>query len=276
MLSVKPTYSRMCTLILALPDLLFFALWCSLQAYEGLPPWMYTPPAASYMLFLCWLCFSYCLGLYRPDKIISKKRLALRTLAAMAGEGLVLHFLLGFGLLNKEESGILFFCILLLAAGLGARLCLLLAYSRLSAKEKSCKRFVILGYTPESRMLKEYLCHSAHSHHFLGYFDDTYNSPVVNGRLEAVQQFCLNNQVNEIYICGGSADYLQKMYDFANRQFIYLYYLHPGRLPQKRVQHLALEEDLSVLWYKPSLRRQWLSRWRTPTTPKGRLTTITH
>lgn len=78
---------------------------------------------------------------------------------------------------------------------------------------------VIIGYTPEAIRLKEvFETRKDYGYRFLGYFSDKKQNPEVKGRIEDLNQFVIDNKVDEIYCSLNeiSNEKLKELVEFAD------------------------------------------------------------
>ncbi|MDF9799723.1 hypothetical protein OKW21_004986 [Catalinimonas alkaloidigena] len=272
---VKSAYSKVCILILALPDVFAFGIWLSLgTALQSTV--LLTDIEFTYILTLLWMCASGFSGLYNPPQLVSWPRLSLALTKALTVEllaGSMLYYLLPG--MELRPDVFLLFCCWLAAVSLGSRMALLRLYR--GRRKGDGTGFIILGYTPEARLLQRHLKRVGKHHRFLGFFDDRSQGAYIRGRMVDVTDFCRNHKVDAIYICGEGASQLGGLYDFANQHYIYLYFLMPGLKYQAGpLDHIDLTEGLSLIGYQPSRRRQWRKKWLALRLNRRRLVAATH
>ncbi|CAN5138493.1 undecaprenyl-phosphate glucose phosphotransferase [soil metagenome] len=85
------------------------------------------------------------------------------------------------------------------------------------------RKVIIVGYGDIAQDLKNFfISHPEHGYNFLGYFDNIGNGNLFSGKVDDVEQFALDNKVDEIYCCLPYVDYekVRNIVEFAENQLI--------------------------------------------------------
>lgn len=122
---------------------------------------------------------------------------------------------------------------------------LLVLYRQVRQRYKT--RYVIVGYTQAGHRLHRYLQkQKKYGYQFIGYYDDHTKHPLIKGSVKELYQFCLHNQVDQIYLAiPGQTELAYKLSAFADNHFMYFGYvvsdnpLQQVLLPQEQAQQLA-------------------------------------
>lgn len=198
-------------------------------------------PAGHYQALLAvsllgWIVASLFSNAYHPDKLKSFTRISKSTFRTFA---LYVLILLGyFAFFNAFETStdfILSVQSLFLLFSIGIKFGLLKFYALIRNSEQNRSRTIIVGYTNAGKELYRYFKSSKTSgFEFLGFFDDNHQNKLISGKLEDVREFCIRNNVREIYYALPNDEKLiNELTEFADDNFI----------------HFGLVQDLSGLSY---------------------------
>ncbi|MEO1655980.1 MAG: hypothetical protein AAFU64_20740, partial [Bacteroidota bacterium] len=86
------------------------------------------------------------------------------------------------------------------------------------------KRIVIVGQSSYAHKLVNFFkSNKSHGYNCLGVFDIEKKSSLVTGNIPDLKEFCLNNQIDEIYFTRpvSEENLIQDLSDFADKNFIY-------------------------------------------------------
>ncbi|MEK6480677.1 hypothetical protein WJR50_24245 [Catalinimonas sp. 4WD22] len=105
---------------------------------------------------------------------------------------------------------------------IGIKSATLLVYRYICNLEKNKQRVVIIGYTPAGINLHKYFTEGKSSgYHFAGFFDNNVSSPLVVGKLTQLKNYCIRENINEIFYALPYDDKLiQEISGFADENFI--------------------------------------------------------
>ncbi len=172
---------------------------------------------------ISWILSSYLLRVHDPKRTLSFEKIVKRLLNAL---GLYLLFIFAFiGL--KENAYIKMFvfqsyCFTSLGIALfHFGLVIFLKYARRVGY--NYRRVLIAGYGDIATELRKFFTyHPEHGYKFFGYFDDNKSSSNIRGKVDDVEHFSLENNIDEIYCVLPYMDYtkIQKIIDFAEDNFI--------------------------------------------------------
>jgi len=116
------------------------------------------------------------------------------------------------------------------------------------------RNVIIVGYGELARELRKFfIFHPEHGYKFQGYFDDNYSDKQVNGKVDQLYDFVLNNNIEEIYCCLPYIDpeKIQKIVDFTEDHFIKVKIIPDFRgFPYKSVE-VQLYDYIPILKVRP-------------------------
>jgi putative colanic acid biosynthesis UDP-glucose lipid carrier transferase len=178
------------------------------------------------LLLFCnisWILAAYLLQVHDPKRTLSFEKIVKRLLNAL---GLYLLFIFAFiGL--KENAYIKIFvfqsyCFTSLGitfSHLG--LVIFLKYARKVGY--NYRRVLIAGHgTISTELRKFFTYHPEHGYKFFGYFDDHKSSSIIRGKVDEIESFSLEKNIDEIYCVLPYMDHtkIQRLIDFAEDNFI--------------------------------------------------------
>ena len=151
---------------------------------------------------VAWLVIAFVLGFYevyrftKPIEIISKilKQTLLFFLVVVA------FFPFSQEILFPVNQMILYFisCILLISLFKWGQYYYLIKYRIQSGN--NYRTAIIIGYSLEAQQLKElFETKIDYGYHFLGFFSDKKENPAITAKIDAVQDFVIQNEVDEMY-----------------------------------------------------------------------------
>ncbi len=232
----KHQYTTVLLVFLLLTDVVFFSVLLDVL-YQYIPVLQVVPRETyvllSAILALCWVLSNILVSSYQvprlgtPQKIIES---AVR--AGLVYAALILFFLslidLKQGVFLNGEYIVVLFLFTLLPTTLFR--CLMLFFYRFYRNLSfNHTPVVIIGCTDQGRRLYRFFVNTASlPHKFMGFFDskmpvDPDMASAYKGDLEEVKEYCLQNNIKEIYYTlSNNKTYLAELADFADKHFIYL------------------------------------------------------
>ncbi|MEK6481704.1 hypothetical protein WJR50_29435 [Catalinimonas sp. 4WD22] len=252
--NITSNYSKACILILVLPDICIFMLWVYFGQQVMVNHGLYLSPANAYLVWLLWVIVSYLAGLYNPAKFGIKTSIVAALLVSMSSVFAIgsIFIILELMVVKLFPAFLVYCFILSFLSGLSKLILIQIYYYMSKAKSR---RFIIIGYKFESKALLTFLKNQGSYQQFLGYFDDEVESAGIR-KLQEVKDYCRRKRITSLYVCGVKGVDLNDMYEFANKEYIQLYYLSADWLTERRkVENVFLEDNFSILLYKPSLKK---------------------
>lgn len=198
-------------------------------------------PAGHYQAFLAtcllsWIIASLLTSAYQPEKLKSFTRIAKATLKSFLLYALIMAtYFLFFKVYEISSDLIISTHSLFLLLSISTKYIMLMLYSLIRNREENRSRTIIVGYTNAGRELYRYFQKSKTSgFEFLGFFDDKHQNELIAGRLDEIKDFCIRNNVKEIYYAlSNNQQLIKELTHFADNNFI----------------HFGLVQDLSGLSY---------------------------
>ena len=199
---------------------------------------------------IAWIIAAYLLQVHDPNRTLAFEKIVRRLLNAL---GLFLLIIFAFiGL--KENTYVKIFVfqsycftsigITLFHFGL---VVFLKYYRRIGY---NYRRVLIAGYGDISTELRKFFTyHPEHGYKFYGYFDDKKVSSNIRGKVDQIEGFCLDNDIDEIYCVLPYMDYtkIQRLIDFCEDNFIKVRIIPDFRgFPYKSVD-ISLYDFIPVL-----------------------------
>lgn len=198
-------------------------------------------PAGHYQAFLAicllsWIIASLLRNAYQSDKLKSLSRISKAILSSFILYALILA--LYFSFLNVYEVSASFIISahsLFLLLSIGTKYIMLVLYNLIRNRKENRSRTIIVGYTNAGRELYRYFKKSKTSgFEFLGFFDDKHHNNLIAGGLDEIKDFCIRNNVKEIYYAlPDNKQLVKELTHFADDNFI----------------HFGLVQDLTGLSY---------------------------
>ncbi|AHM61608.1 undecaprenyl-phosphate glucose phosphotransferase [Flammeovirgaceae bacterium 311] len=204
-------------------------------------------------LALCWTLASLMTGTYQVENIDRIKKIIIRS--GLSGIIYFILVLLSMGLRNESmlPLGILsVLCLATIGAIVVARMFMHRIYKVLRHMSPNRKNVIIVGNTPRGKELSRYfLTTTSLPVQYLGFFDNEIPTrledvPFHLGSLEGVKQYCLENNINEIYYAlDQQKKYFTDLMQFADEHFIFL-----GIVPQ--IEGIDFSRRVDTLLYNDS------------------------
>ncbi len=185
---------------------------------------------------LSWVVASLLRNAYQPDKLRSFSKISKTIFATFLVYALILTAYFAF--LHPHAvnyNRILSIQSLFILLSISTKYILLKFYSLIRNAEHNRSRVIIVGYTNPGRELYRFFRNSKSAgYEFLGFFDDNHVEKVILGKLADVKNFCIRNNVNEIYYAlPNNQQLIKELTNFADNNFI----------------HFGLVQDLTGLSY---------------------------
>lgn len=172
---------------------------------------------------ISWIVSAYLLQVHDPNRTLSFEKIIKRLLNALG-----LYLLLIFAFIGLKDNTYLkifvfqSYCFTSLGiTSFHIGLVVFLKYYRRIGY--NTRRVLIAGYGKISTELRKFfIYHPEHGYKFYGYFDDNNSSSNIKGRVDEIENYSLDNDIDEIYCVLPHMDYtkVQKLIDFAEDNFI--------------------------------------------------------
>lgn len=226
----KYQYSAIIPLMLLVSDfvIVFFLLRkFSSYFFEGLTEENIL--LVSVTLCLCWLMAGFFTSAYQIEKLRSAIGIIIRS-----GMQAAVFFLFAYALviyIPESPISLLSLTSICLSAFLlitAIRIVMFKAYKLSHYASLYRKKVVIIGASPQTKQLADYFQQRKGLRKYLGYFDnippvDPFDMVNYKGRLDKVEVFCLENQIQEIYcVQDVKPAFLQELIRFSDENFILL------------------------------------------------------
>lgn len=100
---------------------------------------------------------------------------------------------------------------------------LLYAYRYVRNLNANTVRFIVVGYTPAGRNIFRYLRRNQDfGYRFMGFFDDTHEGSLVEGKISDIKDYCIEQDVRQIYFAlSDRSEILSDLTRFADEHFIH-------------------------------------------------------
>lgn len=235
----KDAYSRVLTCILLCIDILSFG--SAIQLIRHQDNYFMEPVfvARAFCSLLIWVIVASIHQLFTHSKLGSLKTI-LQSHLEVLPMMLLLQSVFFFFLLDirpADLAPLLAFDAYALTLLISVKFTLILAYK--CVRQQHRNRYIIVGYSAAGKRLHQYFEKAKpFSYHFLGYFDDTLeNGLPIQGPIKALHQYCLQQQVDHIYLAiHDKPALLKELSDFADNHFIHFGYI----IDQHPLQHQTL------------------------------------
>lgn len=198
-------------------------------------------PAGHYQAFLAvcllsWVIASLMRGAYQPDKLKSFSRISKTIFNSFPFYALILAaYFIFFNVYKVPDNFIISAHSFFVLLSIGTKYIMLVIYSLIRNREENRSRTIIVGYTNAGRELYRFFKKSKRSgFEFLGFFDDKHQNKLITGKLDEIKDFCIRNNVKEIYYAlPNNKQLVKELTHFADNNFI----------------HFGLVQDLTGLSY---------------------------
>ncbi len=209
----------------------FVAHFKLLSSTQGSSLWM-----LSSIYTLCWLFSNVVNLVYFIENLSSYKAILRIFLGTVVLYGVMLVFMLAPGLYHSfllKSLLALYLSTSILVVSV--RLISYKVYRIFQSLPSHRKNTIIIGYNSKAKKL--YDCFNQHqksSNRIIGIFDESPpdDIDIMNlfylGKLDQVQEFCLKNKVQEIYValnCDNNSVFIEELTKFVDKHFIYLGYI---------------------------------------------------
>lgn len=241
-------YSRVLIVIILMVDI--WAFLCAFKIVELYNPHINTHTFGAYAFIstLAWIITAGCYQLFVYHKIKTPQTIFNSHLEALP----LLTLLQGstFSIFLTDINAVMPILALNcygIAFTIAAKVALLLLYKLWRQRYKT--RYIIVGYSPAGHRLHQYLQqYKGFGYQFLGFFDNRYhNSQVAQGSVKDVYEFCVRNNVHQLYLATHhSPDLIKSLSAFADDHFIHFGYvverhpLHEEWVLQSKTQTVPL------------------------------------
>lgn len=207
----------------------------------------------SVSIALCWILSCVLTGTYQVGNNDRIKKILKRAAVSTVIYFVLILLLIGMRTESKVPLDALFLlCLLTSSVILVVRIFMQRFYKVLRHMSPNRKNIVIVGNTPRGKVLSRYfLTTTSLPVQYLGYFDNTIPTkleevPFFLGSLDNIKQYCLENNVNEIYYAlDQQREFFNDLLTFADEQFIFL-----GVVPD--VDGLDFNRRIDTLLYNDS------------------------
>ena len=177
---------------------------------------------------LCWVVAGMIVSAYQIEHLGRRRKLVAYWLGAGVIYTGLLSLLLALLPNPRFNADYLLVCMLTAVPPLLAKIIMLYFYRFYRHQYRYQKKAVIVGYTRRGRDLARYFCKNRSLPQiFMGYFDDNPNSNLMLsgqylGMTQDIKQYCLANDVREIYyVMRNNVALMNDLSNFAEHHFIY-------------------------------------------------------
>ncbi|MHA6247674.1 undecaprenyl-phosphate glucose phosphotransferase [Pontibacter sp. CAU 1760] len=234
-------YSKYIKLVHVLGDLV--AVAAALCAAFWLAFWYlaFSPALLLYAL-LIWLTCATLAGTYKLYRINRTRQVLLNALKVLLLYVLLVEATLNISGIQDYPLQLRFFHYAALAFGVMLwRLIVLSVVRTLRRRGFNSRKVIIAGYGNSGQELARFLqSHPEYGYNFLGFFDDhETSSPHILGRMNALERFVLEHEVNEIYCCAFELNksQVQQLLDFVDEHLVRMKFLpEPGAMPIRNLK----------------------------------------
>lgn len=226
----KSHYSKSLIFLLLLADIVVLAVSFILAHYYFSGS-LHLPDSSSESLLviyiLSWIVASLFGNLYHIDNLTKIPRIALVTLGSLIISASIIFIYVVWVYPGHFSYEFILSCYVL-AYGLlvALRIIELKTYRFIRSFKNIRKNIVVVGYTPSGKRLHKYFKENgAYNYNFLGFFDDTavdYDQDMQLGGLNDIQNFCIRENVDEIYYAlPNHAPLVNRLAKFADENYMY-------------------------------------------------------
>ena len=177
---------------------------------------------------LLWVVTSLFCDVYQTNNLRKISTILVGTLLSslLSGSGIAIYILF----LQQyvfPSSFLISFSVISVTALVLVKILLFIGYKRYRSLDKNRKRVIIIGYTATGKSLYNYFVQEQPlGYKFMGFFDDglkfVNNENDYRGNLSRVKQFCLSENIDEIYYAlPNKVSYVKDIAKFADANYIY-------------------------------------------------------